>query len=86
MDTDCIIADKLFRMQLRDMRKARHLTQTEVSELSGLSKSCISNIESGEESSPTLASIIKYINAVGLELYAKPIEKKEIMCNIIIKG
>lgn len=65
------IADKLLRIQLADIRKSKHLTQKELSDLSGLSESCISNIESGEQVSPTLRSLIKYIDALGLEIYIK---------------
>lgn len=67
-NTDAMIDDKMFRMQLVAARKAKHLTQKELSRLSGLSESCISNIESGESSSPTLRSLIKYTNALGVEL------------------
>lgn len=71
MNTDAMISDKLLRMQLCDIRKSKHLTQNDVSELSGLSVSCISNIETGEQSSPTLRSLIKYATALGIELYIK---------------
>ena len=49
-NTEFLIQDKLIRMQLTDIRKSKHLTQKQMSELSGLSASCISNIESGENS------------------------------------
>ena len=65
------IADKLLRMQLADIRKSKHLSQKQVSELSGLSESCISNIESGEQSSPTLRSLMRYLDALGIELYIR---------------
>lgn len=66
-----VIADKLLRMQLADIRKSKHLSQKQVSELSGLSESCISNIESGEQSSPTLRSLMRYLDALGIELYIR---------------
>ena len=53
-NTDVLIMDKMLRMQLTNIRKSKHLTQKQLSELSGLSESCISNIESGSDSSPTL--------------------------------
>ena len=71
-NTASMIADKLLRMQLADIRKSKHLTQKQVSELSGLSESCISNIETGEQSSPTLRSLIRYMSALGIELYIRP--------------
>ena len=70
-NTDALIADKLLRMQLVNSRKAKHLTQKQLSEISGLSESCISNIESGSDSSPTLRSLMKYASALGVELYIK---------------
>lgn len=67
-NTDAMINDKLFRMALANVRKSKNLTQKELAKLSGLSESCISNIESGESSSPTLRSIVKYTTALGIEL------------------
>ena len=67
-NTDAMISDKLLRMTLSDIRKSKHLTQKELAKLSGLSESCISNIENGESSSPTLRSLIKYTTALGVEL------------------
>ena len=68
-NTECSIQDKLIRMQLTDIRKSKHLTQKQMSKLSGLSASCISNIESGENSSPTLRSLIRYANALGVNIF-----------------
>lgn len=70
-NTDALIEDKLLRMQLANVRKSKHLTQKQLAELSGLSESCISNIESGSDSSPTLRSLIRYTSALGIELYVK---------------
>jgi len=66
-----LIKDKLFRMQLCDIRKQKRLTQKQVADMSGLSTSCISNIESGVDTSPTMRSIIKYATALGIEIYVK---------------
>lgn len=74
-NVDSMIADKLLRMQLADIRKSKHLTQKDVSRLSGLSESCISNIETGEQSSPTLRSLIRYMAALNIELYIRPEDK-----------
>ena len=68
-NTEFLIQDKLIRMQLTDIRKSKHVTQKQMSELSGLSASCISNIESGENSSPTLRSLIRYANALGVNIF-----------------
>lgn len=74
-NTDALVADKLIRMQLSNIRRSKHMTQKQLSELSGLSESCISNIESGADSSPTLRSLIRYTSALGVELYIKIEEK-----------
>ena len=67
-NTDAMILDKLLRMELTNARKSKHITQKELAKLSGLSESSISNIESGESSSPTLRSLVKYATALGVEL------------------
>ena len=67
-NTDAMINDKIIRMQLTNARKAKHISQKELAKLSGLSESCISNIESGESSSPTLRSLVKYTTALGIDI------------------
>ena len=46
-NTNNMIQDKLLRMQLVNIRKSKNITQKELSIMSGLSQSCISNIETG---------------------------------------
>ena len=74
-NTDALIADKLLRIQLSNFRRSKGLTQKQLSNISGLSESCISNIESGSDTSPTLRSLIRYTTALGIEFYIKPIEQ-----------
>jgi transcriptional regulator with XRE-family HTH domain len=69
MNVDASIADRMLRMELANIRRSKHVTQKELSKRSGLSESCISNIESGEETSPTLRSLVRYATALGVELY-----------------
>lgn len=68
---DTFIDTKLLRTELAEMRKTRHMTQAQVSELTGLSRSTISNIESGEEKGVTLSSIMKYARAVNCSIFVK---------------
>lgn len=68
---DIMIDSRLLRMELAEMRKSKNLTQAQVAEQSGLSKSTISNIESGEEKGVTLTSIIKYARAIDCSLFIK---------------
>ena len=68
---DTIIDSRLLRLELAAIRKSKHLTQAQVAEKSGLSKSTISNIESGEEKGVTLASLMKYTRAIDCSLFVK---------------
>ena len=65
---DEFISTKLTKMQLVDMRKAKHLTQKEIAEKTGLSIQCISDIENTSGGNPTLKSLIKYLECLGLEI------------------
>lgn len=70
-EVDLMVATQLIKMQLADIRKARHITQKDLAEISGLSEGCISGIENGTDASPTLRSIIKYVNSLDAEIYIK---------------
>lgn len=72
-NTECFLQDQYIRKKLYSIRKSKNLTQKQLSEMSGLSISSISNIESGENTY-TLRSLIKYAEAVGYEI---DISKKE---------
>ena len=65
---DEFISTKLTKMQLVDIRKAKHLTQKEIAEKTGLSIQCISDIENTSGGNPTLKSLIKYLECLGLEI------------------
>lgn len=66
--TEQYISKRLTKMQLADLRKTRHLTQKEMSMITGLSAQCISDIESDSSGNPTLKSIIKYLECLGYEI------------------
>lgn len=68
---DILIDSKLLRLELTEMRKNKHLTQSQVAEISGLSISTISNIECGEEKGVTLSSIMRYAKAVNCSIFIK---------------
>ena len=68
---DIIIDSRLLRLELAEMRKSKNLTQAQVSERSGLSKSTISNIECSEEKGVSLNSIMKYARAIDCSLFIK---------------
>ena len=67
LSTDIFIADKIFRTRLINARKGRKITQKEMAEISGLSTSSISNLES-ETTQPSLNTIIRYLYSLGYEL------------------
>ena len=69
-NTEVFLEDLFIRKSLRDARMSKHLTQKELSDISGLSITTISNIESGD-GSPTLRSLILYATAVGYNIMIK---------------
>lgn len=62
------ISKRLTKIQLVSLRKMKRLTQKEVSEATGLSIQCISDIESEDGGNPTLKSMIKYLDCLGYEM------------------
>ena len=64
---EAFLTDKFIRDKLAKIRKSKHLTQKQLSEISGLSTTTISNIESGDNSY-TLRSLIRYTEALGYEI------------------
>lgn len=66
-NTDIYIQDKFIRTRLASIRKSKGLTQKQLSEITGLSTTTISNIESGDNSY-TLRSLIRYAEALGYEI------------------
>lgn len=65
---DEYISKRLTKMELGTLRRVKRLTQKEVSQLTGLSIQCISDIENETSGNPTLKSIIKYLDCLGYEM------------------
>lgn len=62
----------MIALELQKIRKAKGMSQKQLAEASGLSESCISNIENADQqSSPTLRSITRYATALGADLFIK---------------
>ena len=58
----------LTKMNFKEMRLSNHMSKTEISNITGLSMGCISDIESfGMSGNPTFKSIMKYMTALGYE-------------------
>ena len=67
--TDEFISESIVRTKLLNARKTAGLTQSELAAKSGLSISCISNMESMDsKQSPKLDSVVKYLEALGYRL------------------
>lgn len=65
------ISRRLTKMELIELRKAKGLSQKELSTISGLSVQCISDIENASSGNPTLRSITKYLDSLGYEMMFK---------------
>ena len=58
-----------FRLKLARARKEKNFTQNNIKETTGLTQQAISRIEKGTNyRSPTLKTLIRYIDALGYEL------------------
>lgn len=66
--TEQYISTRLTKMQLADLRKIKHLTQKDLSTITGLSVQCISDIENEKSGNPTLRSLVKYLDCLGYEI------------------
>lgn len=62
------ISKRLTKIQLVGLRKMKRITQKEMSEATGLSVQCISDIENEDSGNPTLKSLIKYLDCLGYEI------------------
>ena len=58
----------VLRNDLMKMRKLNKITQKGLQQTSGLSQQAISRIEVGKDVSPSLKSLIKYVDAIGCRL------------------
>ena len=57
-----------FRKKMALARKQAGLTQKEVGRISGLDQRAVSRVEAGSNASPSLKTMVKYLNALGYEL------------------
>ena len=63
-----------FRQKLSEARKAKNISQQEIHNKTGLPQQSISRIEKGTtlKQSPTLRTLLKYIDAIDCELTITP--------------
>ena len=69
-NTDILVKDKFLRQKLADIRHSLGITQAEAAQMSGLSASTISNIESGDNTY-TMRSLLMYAKALGYDITFK---------------
>ena len=54
--------------QLKAAREARGLSLAALTELTGIDRSALSKLESGQRPNPTLSTLVRYAEAVGKQL------------------
>jgi len=64
------ISDQLQQLceQLKAAREAKGLSLAAVSEMTGMDRSAISKLESGQRGNPTMDTLVRYADAVGKHL------------------
>ena len=54
--------------KLKAAREAKGLSLSELTEITGMDRSAISKLESGQRTNPTLQTLVRYAEAVGKQL------------------
>jgi predicted transcriptional regulator len=55
-------------VQLRAAREAKGLSLSDLTELTGMDRSALSKLETGQRSNPTVETLVRYADAVGKRL------------------
>jgi DNA-binding Xre family transcriptional regulator len=55
-------------MQLRAARESRGLSLSDLTELTGMDRSALSKLETGQRANPTVETLVRYAEAVGKRL------------------
>ena len=61
-------AECKLRKELSKARRDNNISQSQLTEITGLTQQVISRIETNSEISPNLKNLLKYITAIGYEL------------------
>ena len=61
-------AECKLRRDLADARRKNNISQTQLTQLTGLTQQTISRIETNSDINPSLRNLLKYITAMGYEL------------------
>ena len=54
--------------QLKDAREAKGLSLADLTELTGMDRSALSKLETGQRANPTVETLVRYAEAVGKRL------------------
>ena len=68
--------DALF-LQLKDAREAKGLSLSDVEELTGMDRSALSKLETGQRANPTVETLARYAEAVGKRLVVSLADAQE---------
>lgn len=60
--------------QLKATREARGLSLTDLTELTGMDRSALSKLETGQRENPTVETLVRYAQAVGKRLIVSLVE------------
>jgi DNA-binding XRE family transcriptional regulator len=55
-------------IQLKAAREAKHLSLSDLTELTGMDRSALSKLETGQRANPTVETLVRYAEAVGKRL------------------
>jgi ribosome-binding protein aMBF1 (putative translation factor) len=58
-------------MQLKNAREAKGLSLSDLTELTGMDRSALSKLETGQRANPTVETLVRYAKAVGKRLVVK---------------
>jgi DNA-binding XRE family transcriptional regulator len=61
-------------VQLKAAREAKGLSLAELTELTGMDRSAISKLETGQRANPTVETLVRYAEAVGKRLVVSLVE------------
>jgi transcriptional regulator with XRE-family HTH domain len=62
---------------IKEERKRRRLTQAELARIAGITRQTLSKMERGKVALVTVASLLKVLDCLGLELEVRPGKKRD---------
>lgn len=62
-------------LQLKASREAKGLSLSDMNQLTGMDRSAISKLETGQRTNPTVETLVRYAEAVGKRLVVSLVDK-----------